>query len=109
MPGRIESPRSKGCHDLIKNGAKLCEGAEDILSEFEYLFPTSKRPSVLKDSPDMPALSLSQNEMTIYDLVDSQELSIDEIIRKSGLPASAVSVVLLLGTVCVGHARGLKG
>ena len=26
VPGRIDSPRSRGCHDLIKKGAKLCEG-----------------------------------------------------------------------------------
>ncbi len=39
VPGRIDSPRSRGCHDLIKKGAKLCEGLEDILPEFEYIFP----------------------------------------------------------------------
>ena len=95
VPGRIDSPRSKGCHDLIKNGAKLCEGAEDILSEFEYLFPSSNRPSMLKDSPNLPALSLSENETAVYDLIDNGEIAIDDIIRRSGLPASAVSVALL--------------
>ena len=44
VPGRIDSPRSKGCHELINQGAKLCEGAEEVLSEFEYVFPGSNRP-----------------------------------------------------------------
>lgn len=96
VPGRIDSPRSKGCHELIKNGgAKLCESAEDILSEFEYLFPASNRPEVLKDAPDLPAFSLSANETKIYSLIDSEEMSIDDLIRRSGLPPSAVSVTLL--------------
>ena len=47
VPGRIDSPRSKGCHELIKKGAKLCESAEDVLCEFEYLFPASNRPANL--------------------------------------------------------------
>jgi predicted Rossmann fold nucleotide-binding protein DprA/Smf involved in DNA uptake len=92
---RIDSPRSKGCHDLIKKGAKLCEGAEDILSEFEYLFPRSNKPPSPGETGVLPALELSDNEQKVLDSLDGEERMIDEIIRKSGLPSSAVSVALL--------------
>jgi DNA processing protein len=95
VPGRIDSPRSKGCHDLIKKGAKLCEGAEDILSEFEYLFPASNRPPSAAETGVLPALELSENEQRVYDTLSNEEINIDDAIRKSGLPASAVSVALL--------------
>jgi len=91
VPGRIDSPRSKGCHDLIKKGAKLCEGVEDILSEFEYMFPAVK----MAASPQPPAMTLSETERAVYDLLDNEEKAIDEIIRRSGLAPSAVSVALL--------------
>src|SRR5581483_7894265 len=83
VPGRIDSPRSKGCHDLIKKGAKLCEGVEDILTEFEYLFPCSNRP-----------MELLENEKKVYDVLGKEERNIDEVIRACGLPSSAVSVAL---------------
>jgi DNA processing protein len=93
VPGRIDSPRSKGCHKLIKNGAKLCEDVEDILTEFEYLFPTSNRP---KDQEGLPAMTLSESEQKVYDLLnDREELAIDEIVRGTGLAVSGVSVALL--------------
>lgn len=95
MPGRIDSPRSKGCHDLIKKGAKLCESAEDVLSEFEYLFPASNKPPSPAETGVLPGIELSANEQKVYDALDSEEVPMDDVIRKSGLPASAVSVALL--------------
>ena len=94
VPGRIDSPRSKGCHELIKKGAKLCEGVEDILSEFEYLFPASNRPPTANETGVLPALDLSENEQKVIGTLDGEEVTIDDVIRKSGLPSSAVSVAL---------------
>jgi DNA processing protein len=102
VPGRIDSPRSKGCHDLIKKGAKLCEGAEDVLSEFEYLFPPSNSdPSRAACPPPpgepghLPAIDLSPNEQKVFAALNNEEVTIDDVIRRSGLPSSAVSVALL--------------
>src|SRR4026207_554665 len=73
VPGRIDSPRSKGCHELIKKGAKLCEGAEDVLSEFEYLFPASNRPPAPNETSALPALELSENEQKVYNALSREE------------------------------------
>lgn len=95
VPGRIDSPQSKGCHELIKKGAKLCEGAEDVLSEFEYLFPASNRPPAPNETGTLPALALGENEQRVFDLLGAEEQHIDDLIRRSGLPPSTVSVSLL--------------
>jgi DNA processing protein len=95
VPGRIDSPRSKGCHELIKKGAKLCEGAEDILSEFEYLFPPSNRPQTPAETGVLPTITLSENERKVYELLSEEEIGIDDVIRQSGLHSSTASVALL--------------
>lgn len=104
IPGPIDSPRSKGCHDLIKKGAKLCEGIDDILSEFEYLFPPSNPSLATTKSDDEPATvaenapspSLTHQESVVLGVLEAEDLSVDEIIDRCGLPAPAVSVALLM-------------
>lgn len=95
VPGRVDSPRSKGCHDLIKTGAKLCENVEDILSEFEYLFPASNRAATLSEGGARLTIELSADEQKILGALDHEERQIDEIIRHAGLPVATVSVTLL--------------
>ncbi len=90
VPGPVHSPKSKGCHKLIKNGAKLCETAEDILTEFEYLFPQTND-SLLNPS----TLQLSDSAQKLYKMICQEELHIDELVRQSGLSVPVVSVALL--------------
>jgi len=94
VPGRIDSPRSKGCHALIKNGAKLCESVEDILGEFEYLFPPPSSSEQPGDSP--PAtMPVSEEEALLWRLLEGNECHMDDLIRGSGWPAEKVSVLLM--------------
>ncbi len=51
VPGRVDSPQSRGCHALIKDGAKLVETFEDIAEEFARL------PGLAASAPPAPAVS----------------------------------------------------
>ena len=69
----------------LRRVAKLCEGVEDILSEFEYLFPASNRPATAAGSGVLPALELSPNEQKVYDalrLEDEKKEQEDRMIRE---------------------------
>ncbi len=116
VPGRIDSPRSSGCHKLIKEGAKLCEGVQDILSEFECFAglagtlseenpPSAERKTEKVDPEQLPfslpvtavesfTISMSEHELTVFGCMSSQEQHIDELIRASKLPSSAVQSAL---------------
>ena len=94
VPGRADSVQSRGTHRLIKDGAKLTEDAEDILTEFEYLLP--KRAQVAAaDAPARPALQFTEHEARVLAQITNEETPVDEIIRGSGLTSACVSATLL--------------
>lgn len=90
VPGRIDNPLAQGCHQLIKDGAKLVEGVEDILTELEFLLP---KESVSTPRP-LPG-NLTGEEEKIYAAIELDETPIDSIIQKTGLPSGTVSSTLL--------------
>lgn len=90
VPGRIDQPGCIGSNRLIQQGAKLVLSAEDILDDFGLLFP--KRPEI---QTPVTAVDLAPDERAIYTVLSDDELHIDEITAKCGLPSHEVSSTLL--------------
>ena len=83
IPGSIHSPQSKGCHALIKQGAKLVESAQDIFDELGHVFTDAKSTSpAAVDHPLFTHLN--------FDPVDLGTLS-----ARSGLTIASLSSILL--------------
>jgi DNA processing protein len=92
IPGSIHSPQARGCHRLIKEGAKLVETAEDILEELRWVMPA-------QDSPGAGAVASEENPqddgVEILPLMGYDPCGLDELLSRSGLTADALSVILL--------------
>jgi len=99
IPGSIHAPQSKGCHALLKQGAKLVETAQDVLEELGGLLDTSA-PTANPESPDSEVQRSSLLEHLGFDPVDADTLS-----RRCGLTIAELSAMLLTlelnGRVCV--------
>ncbi len=94
VPGPVDSLPSRGCHYLIRDGAKLVETVDDILEE---LGPLVREVKAKPEEPGIrhPAeLSLSDQERMIVGRLDHRPMSVDELIVGSGLTASQVMATL---------------
>ena len=89
VPGPIDSRVSRGCHQLIRDGAKLVEHVDHVLEELGPLVQaTSDRSG---DAIHHPAeLQLNEQEKTVLQYVDPTPTNIDVIISQTGLPVPRV-------------------
>jgi len=94
IPGNVNSKNSKGTNSLIKEGAKLVEDVNDIISELKIPSKQIKQKINERVNKEAPK-NLSSDEMTIYSLLDENPLHIDVIAKESKLPVNKVSAILL--------------
>ena len=91
IPGSIHSPQSRGCHQLIKQGAKLVDSAQDILEEYQHIKPCDRpiAPPETRQEPTLPS------EERILEQMGYESCCLDELLVRTGMTAEALSVILL--------------
>lgn len=97
IPGSIHSPLSRGCHLLIKQGAKLVESAQDVLEELPALPGKLLRPEMdgANRPPDsMPAFD-AQPDPPLLRALGFDPASLDELQARTGLATAALQAQLL--------------
>ena len=92
IPGSIHNPLARGCHQLIRQGAKLVEGARDILEE---LAPQLNAILAEPEPPEPSTGPDGEHRMLLACMGDGTS-SVDQLVERSGLTADAVSSMLLL-------------
>jgi DNA processing protein len=93
VPGRVDSRTSRGCHRLIRDGAKLVESVDDVLSELGPLVEAT--PGDDGRVVHHPAeLQLNEQERQVLDAIPSEPTTIDQVVVASRLPVQRVLATL---------------
>lgn len=92
VPGNITSKLSEGTNDLIKSGASLIAGYEDVLHNLGVSFDIDKK----AEAENRKAEKLLPVERLVYNCVGGEPVNLEEIVRKTGLPVQDVSSQLVL-------------
>ncbi len=99
IPGSIHSPQSKGCHQLIKQGAKLVDSVQDILQELksEHFVSVSKIP--LQKNFSQPqtgdADEIPHADKALLEMMGFEPINIEYLLQNSGLTSDRLSSILI--------------
>jgi DNA processing protein len=91
IPGSIHSPQSRGCHALIKQGAKLVDAAQDVLDELRL--PAG--PGLLATAPAASPPATRAATDPVLDALGHDPTSLDALMARCGWPAARLQARLL--------------
>jgi DNA processing protein len=94
IPGSIHSALSRGCHQLIKQGAKLVEEAADVLSELQISVP--KEPLTAQSMAAPKPRVLDKEYEMLLDALGFEPATIDTLVARTQLPGESVASMLLI-------------
>ena len=105
LPGAVSNPLSRGCHQLIKEGASLVEGAADIVALLNSDLAIDMRTAESENQQDMFSTSahsqpsgpsIEGTAKVIYQALDVIPTAIDRLVNRTGLSVAEVSQQLML-------------
>ncbi len=91
IPGSIHSPQARGCHALLKQGAKLVETAQDVLDELDDLFATAPPPAATPEQKAAPAAARDP----VLEAMGYEPVGLDALQARTGLATGPLSARLL--------------
>ena len=103
VPGSIHNPLARGCHQLIQQGAKLVQTPDDVLDEYETVWPRLESERGATPDPDA-----AKNETGLLKYIAYEPTTVDTLVVATGLAADIV-VSRLLELELIGDIAAVPG
>ncbi len=98
VPGSVRNPVAMGCHDLIRRGAKLAEGAQEVLDALHI--PSTGQGLARAVAPlagrSATRSPLDKDSEILLDALGFEPVSINTLVERTGLPSGRIASILLI-------------
>jgi DNA processing protein len=101
VPGSVDDEQHGGCHKLLRDGAVLCRGVDDILEELDGVSVMEQRAKAAEQAaavarPAGPPPGLDETQRRVWDFLDGGARSVDQMAQQLGLGVPQLSGVLMM-------------
>ena len=95
VPGSIHSPQARGCHLLLRQGAKLVESAQDVLEDLRLAPASSRLPPLETEDESAEEPGAGRSDPSLRAALGFDPVSLDALQARTGLPTAQLQAALL--------------